>query len=364
MTYAIISDIHAHGWSAFAKVNSDGVNSRLRIILDEWKRAAVTLKSAGGSTMVVAGDIFHVRGSLDPEVLNPVQDTVFEILDMGIDIQAIPGNHDLKSNDTSRLSSALETLVRAQSDDGPSFRVHNTLGYVGSFDCNLVMMPWRATTKLLLDDMAQASKKFANPQGWDVIIHAGIDGVVPGLPDHGLSAEQLGKFGFRNVFAGHYHNHKVLGHNVTSIGATTHQSWRDIDSRAGFLLVNNDGTIKWHDTHAPKFIDISGWDETDIRLEAPGNYIRFRGPAMNSKDLDDLRKWLSTLGAAGVQIDVAKASASTRVGTASPTGGRTLDQSVLAFVDASTTLALGIDRDALKRRAADTLAKARALEST
>ena len=194
-----------------------------------------------------------------------------------------------------------------------------------------------------------------------LVIHAGIDGVVTGMPDHGLTAKILGDFGFKHVFAGHYHNHKVLEHGVVSIGATTHHSWRDVDSKAGFLLVEGD-KIQFHATHAPRFIDISGWDEDDIKMEAPGNFIRFRGPPMDAKDLEELRKWLSTLGAKGVQVDVAKVSASARSAASPASGARSLDDSVLAFVDASASVPATIDKAKLKQRAADVLNRARAVE--
>ena len=60
--YVQLSDLHFHNWSAFAKTNDDGVNSRLRIILNETIRAAHKLKElrkAKGGTMVLGGDLFQ-----------------------------------------------------------------------------------------------------------------------------------------------------------------------------------------------------------------------------------------------------------------------------------------------------------------
>lgn len=361
MTYAIVSDIHAHAHSLFSKANPTGVNSRLQDILDEWERAAIALKSAGGRTMICAGDIFHVRGSLDPEVLNPVKDTVQGILGMDIDIIAIPGNHDLKSNDTNRLSSAVEALVQNRTERSGTFSVFNEPGVYNAAEQMFCMVPWRSTTKALLEDIQNQVEEIGDVSDYALVIHAGIDGVVTGMPDHGLTAKILGDFGFKHVFAGHYHNHKVLEHGVVSIGATTHHSWRDVDSKAGFLLVEGD-KIQFHATHAPRFIDISGWDEDDIKMEAPGNFIRFRGPPMDAKDLEELRKWLSTLGAKGVQVDVAKVSASARSAASPASGARSLDDSVLAFVDASASVPATIDKAKLKQRAADVLNRARAVE--
>src|SRR3954470_18937004 len=101
--YLLVSDLHCHSWSAFATRDADGVNSRLRIILKELERAAHVLKQARGSTIIIAGDLFHVRGQIDPEVFNPVYATIQRLAKGGFEFFAIPGNHDLKSKDTSML---------------------------------------------------------------------------------------------------------------------------------------------------------------------------------------------------------------------------------------------------------------------
>ena len=56
--YLLVSDLHAFAWSQFARVNEDGVNSRLTIILDELERAAVTLanKTKEIGPIVMAGE--------------------------------------------------------------------------------------------------------------------------------------------------------------------------------------------------------------------------------------------------------------------------------------------------------------------
>lgn len=44
------------------------------------------------------------RGAIDPEVLNPFQAVALQILELGIDIVAILGNHDLASKETTSQS--------------------------------------------------------------------------------------------------------------------------------------------------------------------------------------------------------------------------------------------------------------------
>ena len=108
--YAIISDIHFHNWQAFSKVGEDGINNRLQYLLDEVKRAADELIKEGGNTLFVAGDLFHVRGSIAPSVLNPVLDLFQSISDRGVFTFIIPGNHDLEGKHSSDIGNAVRAL--------------------------------------------------------------------------------------------------------------------------------------------------------------------------------------------------------------------------------------------------------------
>lgn len=51
--------------------------------------------------MLVAGDTFHVRGTVSPTVLNYVSDAYEWIVkDLGLSVAMLAGNHDLETNDS------------------------------------------------------------------------------------------------------------------------------------------------------------------------------------------------------------------------------------------------------------------------
>jgi DNA repair exonuclease SbcCD nuclease subunit len=364
MSYIVLSDIHAHRWSLFAKTNADGVNGRLQIILDEMLRAAKEALSNGVDLMVIAGDILHVRGSIDPEVLNPLQETIRAILNLGMDIIAIPGNHDLAGKETTVLGNAIKTLAETNSPEGtfilvdePQFMTYN----VGDHERHLAFVPWCSSVSDLLEKIDELREQMGADVGsYDLVIHAGIDGVLPNMPDHGLSPKTLADFGFRNVFAGHYHNHKAFEGGVYSIGATTHQTWGDIGSRAGYLTVENDGSVKFSASHAPRFVDVTGLDQDDMALAATGNYVRFSGKDMTPNDVTEIRKFFADNGALGVSVlATKKAAAGRRPGAAK--SGASLDESVTAFVDNDKDMPTFVDRSRVKSDCADVLAKARSV---
>lgn len=318
--YAIVSDVHCHSWSQFSKINSLGVNSRLQVILEELVRAATTLLAAGGDTMRVAGDLFHVRGKIEPSVFNPTFDTFAQIAAMGVKIEIIPGNHDLEGHSASRLGNAMQQLEQIA---GVTVVTEPT-SFCGTNDDWAIMLPWIDS----LDELRSIAKKLADPST-DLIIHAPLNGVLTGLPDMGLDPVECAAWGYRRVFCGHYHNHKEFcGGKVFSVGATSHQTWSDPNTLAGFLIVHPD-RVEHYESAASKFINID--DVADITPAVSGNYVRLRLKDADEKALIAARKDLEAVGAAGWVDHSSKKRTSARpVSTAA--GNMTLEVSVANFV--------------------------------
>jgi DNA repair exonuclease SbcCD nuclease subunit len=350
--YGLFSDVHAHPWSAFSTTLPSGLNSRLGLILDEMWRMAQEVLAAGGDTLVFAGDLFHQRGAIDPEVFNPTYSLIERIAaEAGLRVLLIPGNHDLKGRNTTELGNAMQKLDAIIGVDVITQpKVIPELG--------LALVPWFDKVndlKFTISDLANAMNQDALLET-DLVIHAGIDGVIPGLPDHGLSSAWLAEQGFRRVFAGHYHHHKVMeGGAVISIGATTQQTWSDVGTKAGFLIVEPD-KINYRASNAPSFVDIDETtDEDELPLIVDGNYVRVRGMKLTDLEVKTMRDELDKLGARGVSFQVARAVVSARTGAAPKT--TTLEESVGAYVDG---LALP-DAAAVKAGALDVLASVRSL---
>jgi len=357
MTYIVTSDLHLHNWSLFSHHNAQGENNRLKITLNELEHAGVAASKHDDPLMIIAGDIFHQRGVLDPEVLNPARDSIQRILSMGVTILAIPGNHDMKSRETTELSSSIQNLTQFDIAAGSEFRIFNETTVHAMPNRLLGFVPWHDTVvglKTQLEFLA------ANPlkAEMDVFIHIGISGVLPGLSGAVTPAE-LQSYGFKRVFAGDYHNHKDLGSGIYSIGASTHHNWGDVSARAGFLAVD-DASVVFNDTQAPKFVDISGMSEVDMQLECAGNYVRFRGAAMRQEDINELKAQLGKWGALGVSIQVPRAVVAAR---AAPTAtGRTLDASIEDYVTKDLEVSPGVDRALVASRAAAILNDVRAVK--
>jgi DNA repair exonuclease SbcCD nuclease subunit len=353
MAYGLIADVHCHNWSAFSSVNAGGVNTRLQMILDEMVRCAHAVKAAGGNRLVIAGDLFHVRGSIAPTVLNPVKDTLDFISapesedGLGIEVEIEPGNHDLEGKEVTRVSSAITSLA------GPGVRV---IDQVTARD-NMILVPWIEDISKLKEELKNIKSALSGHElsTCDLILHAPIDEVIPGLPAHGLTAAWLADLGFKRVFAGHYHNHKDFGNGVYSIGAIAHHTWSDVGSKAGFLIVSDD-SVKWHKSHAPEFIDITtDMERSDVEILAEGNYVRAKIRAAKNSDIEAGRKWLLDNGAKGVVIQPIKEAARARVG-ATVKAGASIDVSIGDYIKSKPEIE---NKEAVARAALAVLAEAR-----
>lgn len=300
--YGLMADLHFHNWSSFSSTLPDGINSRLDALLGEVRRCAAEVKEAGGDTLIMAGDVFHVRGSVAPSVLNPVMDMIDSVhREFATRFVIIPGNHDLEGKNSTRLGSAVTALGRdfVTIENEPAiFR-----------ECAAVLLPWYESIDELKVKLQELAGKVPDASQVDAIIHAPIDGVIAGLPTHGLTPEYLASVGFRRVFAGHYHNHRAFEGGAVSIGALAHHTWSDVGSKAGFLIVDpGSSKFTYRKSHLPEFIDlarlVTEMDVTpeDVPLLVDGHYVRVRVEASKSKEVEAAREELLGYGARAVLV--------------------------------------------------------------
>jgi DNA repair exonuclease len=324
-----MADVHLHAWSAFSTTLPDGMNSRLAGLLLEIERAALEVKAAGGHIVVIAGDLFHVRGSVKPSVLNPIRDLMHTLgIDHGIQFIVLAGNHDLEGRDATRLSSAVTAL------EGNDCWVINEPTYIDAI--KTLMVPWIENIEELKKTIEAQVLPLERAKS-NLIIHAPIDGVIDGLPASGLTPDYLNELGFKRVYAGHYHNHRRFCEGkVVSIGPLAHHTWNEIGCLAGFLLVN-DVDFSWRKSHLPEFVDLAKLaetltDETDIGLMVDGNFVRVKVAATKVKEVEAARKELLDLGARAVLVQ-AEPAAPIREGTERATveSGASLEVSVAGF---------------------------------
>ena len=319
MDKLIISDTHYHNFDRFAQTNSAGVNTRLASVIDATTEAAALALEKGVGVMIHAGDCFHVRGKISPTVLNPVLDLYKSIVDKGIRVYMIAGNHDLESRDSNELSNTASALQSV------GVNVINEVTVVEDIKC--VFFPWHSSLTALKDAMRKAS---ADLEGeFTAVIHAPMNGVLANIPDNGLDTKELNSLGYKRIYCGHYHNHKVFD-SVVSVGALTHQNFGDIFSKAGFILELG-GEVKHFETSVPKFVDVDmleAFSPEEFSDLVAGNFVRARLEDADEKDIANLRADLESADAAGVLITSTSKRATTTKRSVSAKSGVTIAESI------------------------------------
>lgn len=329
----IYSDPHYHNFQQFAHVNAKGVNTRLATTIRSTMEMTEHAKRIGAKTIICAGDIFHVRGAVAPSVLNPTR-AMFKAMSREVSsVLLLTGNHDLESDKSKDLTAAThgvsgDGIVVVAQEEG--VRISNYL----VDRPEIVMIPWSPDLSYIRKRIQTDCK---NPGRDILVLHAPMNGVITGLPDHGLTVDDFEGSGWATVFIGHYHNHRVFhtrsGTRVVSVGALTHQNWGDAESLAGYVVYYPDtNTIEHFETSAPKFVkvhvdDLDEFDPTD-------NFVKVVG-GISRSDADDVRADLILRGAKGVIIEgIAHRPAVTR-GASTSAGAPTI-QSVLSDYVART----------------------------
>jgi len=368
MTYGLTADCHFHNWSAFSKQDAEGINTRLKQMLEEFERLCSMTAISGGRSLYIAGDIFHVRGTLKTSVFNPVTSHFINCAEKySLKIYLMPGNHDLEGAEVTWAGTSVIGMSHDPEHDAQSVEIILETKII--HEDKVVVVPWQNTREGLTHEIKNVIEDLKidreDRAEYDLILHTGINGVITGMPDHAWNPEDLAAFGFKRVFSGHYHDHKVFSlpvpgtmteeTQVVSIGSLTHQSWRDVGTKSGWIIVTDTG-FDHHEAATPKFMDFGSASDVDEYL---GNYVRVKGIEMDEKELIDLRDALESAGALGVVVHATPKTKVTSRGTASGKSVK-MEESITTWIEASDD----IDDDEEKEvgiAALDVLSEARSI---
>lgn len=337
--YGLMADVHLHNWTFASHLNDRGINNRLQFLLDDISRCAAMTVAGGGKALVVAGDLFHVRGSVAPSVLNPTKERFEQILSdyPELTIYILAGNHDMEFRTSSSVGNSVQALASERC------RIINKPCYVPQIDA--FMAPWEEdmdALKSIISHEFPMDYDGVDNINADLILHAPIDGVIGGLPPHGLTPEWLADCGYKRVFSGHYHNHKSLGGHVYSIGALAHHTWNDVGTTAGFMLIGHGrDEVRQVASHAPEFYDLDVTEfesEAEMGMAVANTYTRVKLPKTRAWEQEQIREGLLRVGARAVTFNVVKERVLERDGdsgssvSASVAAGASVEVSVSEFI--------------------------------
>lgn len=295
------------------------------------QRCSDAVLEAGGDTVVIAGDLFHARGSIKPSVFNKAVE--FFKKNKKVRYQIIAGNHDLETKVSTDTSSALTPL-----DTIPNVFCHSEP--VVSDSC--ILIPW--IEAIQLDDIKAVLDRVEDTENKDVILHAPIDGVFDNIPSAGLSPKELETLPVRRVFSGHFHNHKKLNNKVWSIGSIAQFSFGEKDNTVGFMLVYPD-MERFCPSEEPRFVEC---DFTDLKtVSIKGEYLKVRLNAdLKQAQIEKLRQKLIDVGVKGVIFQTVKQAVQRE--ESSVEAGASLEVSVSEYVSRMKNKPFGLSENCLR----------------
>lgn len=288
-----ISDLHFHNWKDFAKT-VDGVNSRYDFIRKSVREAYVKASELGCTSMVVCGDIFHVRGTLKTSVLNMTRDLFNELSNRYLRTYVISGNHDMETFSIDRHSSAVSAICSDYIICVDNKCIDGVCGipYIHNID----------EFKVSFEEMASKHKpKY-------MLIHQGIDDFKPmsSTPDSKLTAQWLHDVStkYNNemvVFCGHYHK-PMSFKNIINVGAIVQHSFGGSGQDRG--LWTSDAKFFPLDV-APKFKVLNDTDLKDKNIDKviANSYVKVRTSSI--RDLDKISK-KSRVDLSDIRVEVEK----------------------------------------------------------
>jgi len=283
MKLAVFSDLHAHPFAQYARVLASGRNSRLQDALDAIATVRGAAVRAGARAAVFGGDLFHTMGRIDVTTLNGVFAEIVRFADEDLPVFLLVGNHDQADKSGKRHSlEVFKALGHVVVMDQPAWYTHPRAPGLGVY-----AIPYCEDTnhvRALLGEIPPAPAGVARRL---LLLHAGFDGARTGPHEYRMASElAVGDVpdGFDFVLSGHYHLPQWMDErrHIAYIGATTHQSWGDVNQPRGYAIADLAAhMLERFASGAPRFLRLC---PEDVGRAREGDFVELVVPQEASDD--------------------------------------------------------------------------------
>lgn len=243
--FIITGDVHAHAYPG--ATFDDGGNKRLADIV-ACLDAAITLAGKNSAEdIIIAGDLFHDRKGVRPEVLHRVGEWLNRCHDESIRVTILAGNHDLSiGGDGCASVMALTKAARIVTEACVLELAGRKFGFLPYTDDPEIVAK---TTKRLAKDKAEV-----------LIGHVGIgdpkhsacvpvDYEVPGR----ITVDDLRPDDFAQVFLAHYHNAQSLTKTVHYVGSPLQLSFKEVGQEKSLVVWDGKRMTRFANDWSPRY---------------------------------------------------------------------------------------------------------------
>ena len=222
------------------------------------------MRQHGITTLLHLGDLYDNRKSIDIRVLK--KSTEFftrPLIDNGIDVWIIVGNHDTVYKNTVHPNTVRELLYWTP------FHIIDHPTETNFGQSNFLLLPW-----MCQDNMDQCLRSIQTCRAQYCAGHLELGGYqyIPGVTStRGMDPKIFKRF--KKVFSGHYHLYSNY-ENVVYVGNPYQMNWNDYSQQKPILVFDTD-TGEYEivtELSEPIFEKILSWDQ-DIDVEQYENKI-------------------------------------------------------------------------------------------
>lgn len=262
--------------------------------------------------VLIAGDLFHKRGTIEVVVFNAIYKVLDSFYDVGIAVHLIAGNHDQVDASVIPTSSIhsfkdiahiIEKPERFWIQDEDLSNTVETLEPEEG-DVEIVAIPYSKDKSFVLKSMEELREQCVDPERAILLCHVGITGGTVGSGMYSIkdeySLKDLKSSHWKYLVAGHYHQPQLLDYNAIYTGTPVQNSFGDElkgkDGYNGFFVIDTDKRydIQFVPIIAPRFITVSSADELEQYDSdyIKSNYFRIKSAA---KDVEEIKDTLSDI---------------------------------------------------------------------
>lgn len=196
--------------------------------------------------IIIGGDVFTSRSAQPLEVLDAWKSITNESKKRGVNIIAIPGNHDKTdpNKDRSYLSVCGGKAIVVSS---PEEIVLNGVSFV--------LMPYYGDDKWLAENERISSELDDDVKARFLVTHIAVEGVRNNDGTQVESDIKSDMFSdYDAVFVGHYHNASQVGDKVYYLGSMYQGNFGENVNDKGVTIVYDDGTWEHVALNFPKYV--------------------------------------------------------------------------------------------------------------
>lgn len=258
---ALLADIHL------------GIGNRQRDILWALDTVKQHCLEARVNNIIILGDLFHDRQSLDIDILCAAHDFFRDARDRGQTWVAFPGNHDMFLKHSWDINS-IKPL-------GEVLTIIDTVKIIKLADTRFWILPFIYSESSYIKILRCIEEQH---QPGDILLtHIGVCTAklnVCFLLQH-WNLVDFGDSRFRRVYSGHFHLRQEVGDNLWYVGSILPFKFDEGDSPHGFYIY--DTILKDHE-----FIDIWQAGEAQDRGEPAPQYKNFHDELLDDKTSTDV----------------------------------------------------------------------------